>query len=76
MTYRQAYQFTLLELECVRHRAICSHNCMDCSYFVSSKQIEDALKLDIELIRSKDPILYLSNDIDLLKEVINNGDKS
>lgn len=72
MTVRQAYKLTLVELACIRNRATCNHQCKDCPCFCDLNLLKKALEFDVALLKAKDPMLYLADDLTELKEVLKN----
>lgn len=71
MTPKKAYQQLLLEHECFKHKVVCEHNCKDCAYY-NPIVIEEMFCYLTDLVKAKDPMLYLANDLTTLKEVIEN----
>lgn len=73
MTDRKAYSAILAELECIKHRTACDKDCTSCPFSYDLKVIEESFKYVKEVLKARDPQLYFSSDIELLKEIINNG---
>ena len=71
MTDKKAYQQILLEHECFKHKVACEHNCKDCAYY-NPIAMEEAFVYVLNVLKARDPILYLTNDIEHLKEVLDN----
>lgn len=75
MTVKRAYHLMLLEQKCSENRATCNHDCISCPYFSEKKETEEAFKFVLNMLKAKDPILYLSDDLETLKEVIESNVK-
>lgn len=70
MTDLAAYRFILLERECVKNRATCNKDCSSCSYSTDSKDLEKALTKCVEVLKARNPQLYLATELEQLTEVI------
>ena len=75
MTVRKAYQTMLLEQKCSEIRVTCNKDCNSCPYFTDEEKAKDVFKFVIDILKAKDPILYLSNDLETLREVMRNNVK-
>lgn len=72
MSISESYRYTLVELQCIESRSICNHNCSECPYYAEPRKLKEAMKSNIEMLKAKDPMLYLSDDLAQLKEVLKN----
>ena len=72
MTNRKAYQCLLLEYKCFKYKTTCGHDCSICPYYSNPKSMDETFKFLMDVLKARDPMLYLANDIELIKEVLSN----
>lgn len=73
LSYRQLYQILIAEQVCSTRRKTCDKNCEKCDLQIDSDELQTACKQLIEIVKAKDPFLYLSNELDDLRQLIIKG---
>lgn len=69
----EAYKLLLLEKECVSSRATCDKNCCSCPIGMNLHDITESLQYVLEILKARDPQLYFKDELEMIKEMINNG---
>jgi hypothetical protein len=70
MNTREVCKYILLEQNCIRNRATCNHNCKDCPCSADLRKSEEAIDEIVNILKARDPFLYLSDNLELLKEAL------
>lgn len=73
MNNTEAYKLLLLEKECVSSRATCNKDCYSCPIGMNSNSITESLQYVLEILKARDPQLYFKDELEMVKEMINNG---
>ena len=76
----ELYRFILKEKACSEKKMTCSRGCKECPLYCDQPFLETAYNQVLNLIKSKDPMLYFCNEIEELRKIlegdINNGNQS
>ena len=75
-TNKELYRHILLEKECVRSRSGCNKDCSHCVCGSDLLDRDAALGKILEILKARDPELYFVNDLEILKEYLENEDQS
>lgn len=77
MTDKKALGLILLEAECIKNRASCTKVCRECPFYKDKAlDLFEAIKYISEILKARNPELYFTDNIQHLKEVLENETQS
>lgn len=75
MTDSKAYRELLLLIECLKRRESCNRNCLECPFGSRIMDTTLALGYVIGILKARSPELYFLDDLNQLKEILENGNQ-
>lgn len=67
---RQAYYLLLMVRGCITNKENCDKDCSKCKFSLPGNAAEDGLSYAIKILKARDPMLYLQDEIQDLKEML------